>query len=51
MPFKIAGSDMHVLVERGWLPRDPAVHDRLPAYATPQGEVTIEGVARLRRRA
>lgn len=47
MPFKIAGSGMHVLVERGWLPRDPAVRDKLPAYATPQGEVTLEGVARL----
>lgn len=47
MPFKIAGSGMHVLVERGWLPRDPAVRDKLPAYATPQGEVTVEGVARL----
>ena len=47
MPFKIAGSGMHVLVERGWLPRDPAVRDRLPPYATPQGQVTIEGVARL----
>jgi cytochrome oxidase assembly protein ShyY1 len=47
MPFKITGSGMHVLVERGWLPRDPAVRDKLPAYATPQGEVTVEGVARL----
>ena len=47
MPFKIAGSGMHVLVERGWLPRDPAVRDKLPAYATPQGEVMVEGVARL----
>jgi cytochrome oxidase assembly protein ShyY1 len=25
-----AGSNMHVLVARGWLPRDPAVRDRLP---------------------
>jgi cytochrome oxidase assembly protein ShyY1 len=47
MPFKIAGSGMHVLVERGWLPRDPAVRDKLPDYATPQGEVGLEGVARL----
>lgn len=47
MPFKIAGSNMHVLVQRGWLPRDAAQHDKLPAYATPTGEVTLEGVARL----
>ncbi len=47
MPFKISGSNMHVLVARGWLPRDPAVRDRLPAYATPDGEVTLQGVARL----
>jgi cytochrome oxidase assembly protein ShyY1 len=47
MPFKITGSNMHVLVERGWLPRDPAVRDKLPAYATPPGEVALEGVARL----
>jgi cytochrome oxidase assembly protein ShyY1 len=44
MPFKIAGSDTHVLVARGWLPVDPTVHNRLPAYATPRGQVTIEGM-------
>ncbi|MYN38339.1 SURF1 family protein [Duganella sp. FT109W] len=47
MPFKIAGSNMHVLVARGWLPRDPAVRDKLPVYATPDGTVTLQGVARL----
>jgi cytochrome oxidase assembly protein ShyY1 len=47
MPFKISGSNMHVLVARGWLPRDPAVRDKLPAYATPEGTVTLQGVARL----
>jgi cytochrome oxidase assembly protein ShyY1 len=44
MPFKIAGSDRSVLVARGWLPRDMAEHGKLPAYATPTGTVTIEGV-------
>lgn len=44
MPFKITGSDTHVLVARGWLPADPTVHTRLPSYPTPQGQVTIEGV-------
>jgi cytochrome oxidase assembly protein ShyY1 len=43
MPFKITGSNTHVLVARGWLPADPTVHGRLPAYATPPGQVTIEG--------
>lgn len=44
MPFRIAGSNMHVLVARGWLPRDPADPRKLPAYATPAGPVTIEGM-------
>ena len=42
MPFKIAGSDMHVLVLRGWLPRQ-AQFDKLPPFATPLGSITIEG--------
>ena len=45
MPFKITGSDRHVLVLRGWLPRDPVEYTRLPQVATPQGRVTLEGVA------
>ncbi len=45
MPFKIAGADRHVMVLRGWLPRDPREYTRLPRFATPQGRVTIEGVA------
>ncbi|MFC5458519.1 SURF1 family protein [Massilia niabensis] len=45
MPFKIAGSDAHVLVLRGWLPRDPTEYTRLPAFATPGGTTTIEGLA------
>ena len=42
MPFKIAGSHTHVLVMRGWLPRE-AEYGKLPAFATPTGTVTIEG--------
>jgi len=45
MPFKIAGSDKAVLVARGWLPRNTAEHDRLPPYATPAGQITLEGRA------
>lgn len=42
MPFKIAGSNIHVLVLRGWLPR-AAEYGKLPAFDTPAGTVTIEG--------
>ena len=59
MPFKIAGGDdvvliargcvyhpaWYALVARGWVPRDPAVHDRVPQVATPNGRTTIEGLA------
>jgi cytochrome oxidase assembly protein ShyY1 len=33
-----------VLVMRGWLPRE-AEYGKLPAFATPAGTVTIEGIA------
>ena len=45
MPFKIAGAKEHVLVLRGWLPRDAREYGKLPDFATPGGTVTIEGVA------
>ncbi|WP_035372920.1 SURF1 family protein [Pseudoduganella violaceinigra] len=47
MPLRLAGSDMHALVARGWLPRDMADRSKLPPYATPAGTVTVEGIARL----
>lgn len=43
MPFKIAGSETHVLVMRGWLPRE-AEYGKLPTFATPSGMVRIEGI-------
>ena len=46
MPFRIAGSDMHVLVVRGWLPRDPANRSKLAPIATPSGQLQLQGVAR-----
>jgi cytochrome oxidase assembly protein ShyY1 len=46
MPLKIAGSGMHVLVARGWLPRDAAEAARLAPYATPAGTVTIDGIVK-----
>jgi surfeit locus 1 family protein len=46
MPFKIAGSNTHVLVARGWLPRYTGEHNRLPPYDTPKGTVIVRGVAK-----
>ena len=46
MPFKLEGSPLHVLVARGWLPRDQADVNQLPAFATPAGTVTIDGVVK-----
>lgn len=46
MPLKIAGSAMHVLVARGWVPRDLHDRTRIPSFATPSGEVELEGIAR-----
>lgn len=47
MPFKIAGSREHVLVLRGWLPRDAREYGKLPEFITPAGTVTIEGMLTL----
>ena len=46
MPFQLDGSATHVLVARGWLPRDPARRDLLPHYGTPAGTVQIEGLVK-----
>lgn len=48
MPFKIAGSDTHVLVARGWLPRYTGEHTRRPEFSTPSGTVLVHGVAKAR---
>lgn len=46
MPFKITASNLHVLIARGWFPRDPADRTRMPHIPVPSGEVVIEGIAR-----
>ncbi len=46
MPFKIAGSERHVLVARGWVPRFNGEHDRLPEFLTPSGTVIVTGIAK-----
>jgi surfeit locus 1 family protein len=43
-PLKLAGSDMRVLVNRGWLPA-AADHRVLPEVAPPAGQVTLTGIA------
>ncbi|WP_218883610.1 SURF1 family protein [Burkholderia guangdongensis] len=45
MPFKLAGGG-YVLVNRGWLPRNTADRATIEPFATPAGDVTIEGIAR-----
>ena len=40
----MTGSAAHLLVLRGWVPRDPQDRTRLPALASPAGPVEITGV-------
>ena len=44
-PVRIEGSELHVLVLRGWVPRDPRDRARLPEVSTPEGIVEVEGLA------
>jgi surfeit locus 1 family protein len=43
-PLRLAGSDVRVLVNRGWIPA-PADHSRVPEAPPPAGPVSITGVA------
>ena len=43
-PLKLAGSDLRVLVNRGWVPA-PADHSQVPEVPPPHGPVAIIGVA------
>jgi surfeit locus 1 family protein len=43
-PLRIEGSDLHVLVNRGWIAAPPT-RAELPAVSTPPGVQEIEGVA------
>lgn len=44
-PLRVQGTDVRVLVNRGWAPRDPADRTRLPAIGRPEGIIEIEGMA------
>jgi cytochrome oxidase assembly protein ShyY1 len=45
-PLKLAGSDMHVLVVRGWIPRNNQDRTKIAPYRTGDGEVLVTGIAR-----
>lgn len=45
-PLKIAGSDRHIMVARGWVERNLADRTRLPGIATPPGAVELTGIVR-----
>ena len=45
-PLRLDGSDMHVLVVRGWIAAGPS-RERLPEVATPSGLQHIEGVGKV----
>ncbi len=42
-PLKLASSEVHVLVNRGWVEAPPR-REVLPAVVTPPGEIRIEGL-------
>src|SRR6266581_1706550 len=42
-PLALEGGDLHVLVDRGWIPAGD--RSRLPSVPTPEGLQTIEGIA------
>jgi surfeit locus 1 family protein len=44
-PLKLTGSNVHVLVLRGWVARDPLERTRLPALITPPQTVQLTGLA------
>ena len=44
MPLRIGASSMHVLVNRGWIAAGPE-RARLPVISTPDGVVSVSGVA------
>ncbi|RTL44026.1 MAG: SURF1 family protein [Burkholderiales bacterium] len=42
-PLRLAGRPDAILVQRGWVPRDPVQRDHLPPLATPAGDVEVVG--------
>ena len=46
MPFRLAGRNDVVMVQRGWLARDARDRAHVPPLATPAGQIVIEGTLR-----
>lgn len=46
MPFRLTGSNLHVLVARGWVERNANDRLKLPDLITPRGPIEIHGVVR-----
>lgn len=46
MPFRLKGSDLHVMIVRGWQARNPNNRLSLPPLRTPSGNLKVLGVAR-----
>jgi len=44
MPFRIAGSQTHVLVQRGWVAVDPHQRSKIALPDTPAGTLGLEGI-------
>jgi surfeit locus 1 family protein len=42
-PFRLAGADVYVLVNRGWVPASPR-REFVPEVPAPAGEIVIEGI-------
>ena len=45
-PFRLRDRDLVVLINRGWIPLGPD-RERIPRLATPESEISIQGVAKL----
>lgn len=45
-PLRLEDSDLHLLVNRGWI-RAPQLRSELPVVETPPGVVAVEGIARI----
>lgn len=46
MPFHLKDSDVHIMVARGWLPRNPNNRLALPKLETPKGQILLVGRVR-----
>ena len=47
MPFKLDGSNRHILVARGWIPRNVSDRNKIPVLITPDNSIQIRGRGRV----